>query len=199
MQTGLDTDALHLNSTGAVGCALSHINAWKEIAASGKASFVMEDDVNIEGVEGAIVEARARLPSDVDFAAFMYLSYGSTKKGEHARLDDHWRLITSRYFSGLQMYYLTPKGARTLLASAFPIVTHIDVYVAYVAATGADGFRGAFLDNNIYHWWDEFKDNLKSTLGHRFVVKRFSRTRMGSTTPSFSRTSCSPSPASCSF
>lgn len=173
LQTGTDTDVLHLSMKGAVGCAMSHINVWKTIAASGEGSFVIEDDVNIEGMEKNISEAYKRLPDDVDFVSFMYLNWGSTKKGDHVQYNEYWRTITSRYFSGMQMYYLTPAGAQKLLKYAFPILTHIDVYVAYMASVKSNDFRGIFLERNIYPLWPhEFHDNLKSTLGHTLTVKK---------------------------
>ena len=174
LQTGTETDVLHLNTKGGVGCNMSHINAWEVIAASGKGSFVIEDDVNIEGMEKKILEAYKRLPDDVDFASFMYLNWGSTQKSDHVRYNEYWRTITSRYFSGLQMYYLTPAGAQKLLKYVFPIVTHMDVYVAYMASVKNNNFHGIFLEHNIYPLWpNEIYDNyINSTLGHSLTVKK---------------------------
>jgi len=173
LQTKSDTDALHLSMKGTVGCAMSHINAWKRIAALDQGAFVVEDDVNIEGLEEPILAAYQRLPDDVDFASLMYLNWGSTKKSDHIWYDCCWRTISSRYFSGMQMYYLTPAGAQKLLDSAFPITTHIDTYVAYMAATKTNDFHGIFLEHNIYPFWPhEFYDNVNSTLGHEFSMKK---------------------------
>jgi GR25 family glycosyltransferase involved in LPS biosynthesis len=174
LQTTLDTDVLHLSMKGAVGCAMSHINVWKKIADSGEPGFVIEDDINIDGQETDLATAFARLPDDdsIDFASFMYLNWGNTKIRDHANYNDDWYQISSRYFSGTQMYYLTPNGAKLLLENVYPIATHIDVYIAYVAATKSYNFKAIFLKQNLYPFHLEWKDNLQSTLGHDITIKK---------------------------
>ena len=172
LQTTLDTDILHLSMKGAVGCALSHINAWKKIASLDEPGFVIEDDVDIKGLEPEIMAAYQKIPTDIDFASLMYLNWGSTKKHHHSRYNEHWLNISSRYFSGTQLYYLTPDGAKKLLQHVFPITTHIDIFIAYFSATKSNDFNGIFLNNNIYPFHLELQDNMNSTLGHGLQVKK---------------------------
>lgn len=174
IEKSLDTDIIHLSVKGAVGCAMSHINAWKKIMESGEAGIVIEDDINIDGQENDIFNAFAQLPEDdtVDYASFMYLNWGSTKITDHSSYNDRWNQISSRYFSGTQMYYVTPNGAKKLLDNVYPILTHIDTYIAYLAATTSYDFKGIFLKNNLYPFHLEWKDNLQSTLGHELRIKK---------------------------
>lgn len=174
LQTALDTDVLHLSVKGAVGCAMSHINAWTKIVESEEPGFIIEDDINIDGKQADIAAAFGKLPDDdsIDFASFMYLNWGNTKLRDHDTYNDDWYQISSRYFSGTQLYYLTPRGAKILLEHVYPISAHIDVYIAYVAATNSYNFKAIFLKRNLYPFHLEWKDNLQSTLGHAITIKK---------------------------
>jgi len=167
VQRGQDTDLMHINSAGAVGCALSHIGLWDRCVALGHPIVVVEDDVHICNTKAKqIRNAVAHLPTDVDFASIMYSPVLSNTGSCGAK----WCPI-EHGFAGMQMYYVTPHGARILLREALPVVTHVDAYVGFVSAAHPS-FRAVRWAEHIYTFSDMLRDHLKSTLGHTVQIRK---------------------------
>jgi len=108
MQSGLRT-----LTPGEVGCALSHVEVWRRIAAgpSGMAGVVIEDDVIFED------EAALRLSSYIRQLPprweLVYL--GGVKMGRHKRLAPN--VIVPECYLCTHAYMITPAGARKLLGA----------------------------------------------------------------------------------
>ena len=167
IQRGLDTDLMHINSAGAVGCALSHIGLWNRCASLGQPIVVVEDDMFICDTKAAqIRNAMAHLPTDVDFASIMY----SPVLSNTGLCGAQWCPI-KHGFAGMLMYYVTPRGARILLQEALPVVTHVDAYIGFVSATHPS-FRAVRWAERIYTLTDMLQDHSKSTLGHTVQIRK---------------------------
>lgn len=167
IQRGQDTDLMHINSAGAVGCALSHIGLWNRCASLGQPMVVVEDDMFICKTKAAQIQnAMAHLPKDVDFASIMYSPVLSNTRLCGAK----WCPV-KHGFAGMQMYYVTPRGARILLREALPVVTHVDAYIGFVSATHPS-FRAVRWAERIYTLTDMLQDHAKSTLGHTVQIRK---------------------------
>jgi len=162
-----DTDLMHINSTGAVGCALSHIGLWNRCVALGRPIVVVEDDMFISDTKAVkIRNAMAHIPTGVDFASIVYLPALSNASVCGAK----WCPI--KYgFAGTQIYYVTPRGARILLQEALPVVTHVDAYIGFVSATHPS-FRAVRWAEKIYTVIDMVRDHSTSTLKHTVQIRK---------------------------
>ncbi|WFP65863.1 glycosyltransferase family 25 protein [Mesorhizobium sp. WSM4904] len=128
---------------GTLGCALSHINLWKQSVSQNKIITIFEDDVrsSFQFVEEAAT-LMAQAPADWDIIqwgyifdpSFIWLDLGFSK----AKLEFYDRRYSKRTTSfqfekfprslikvehsfGLQAYTITPKGARILLEKCLPL------------------------------------------------------------------------------
>ena len=109
-----DPYARRAMTLGEVGCALSHVRAWRHIAEDGYPSLVLEDDA--DAVE-PLLEDLPLLMQDLDYIEFelCYLSQRNAPgpkflAGRHIHVVDYHPLWTLAYL-------LTPPGARKLLAT----------------------------------------------------------------------------------
>ena len=163
-----DTDLMHISSGGAIGCALSHIGLWNRCVSLGQPIVVVEDDIFICNTKAAqIRNAVAHIPKACDFASIMYIATTSTMRGCSGK----WCTIAAG-FAGMQMYYITPRGARILLREAFPIVSHIDAYVGLMNDT-VPSFRAVRWSQPIYTLANMIRDSSISTLGHTMQIRKF--------------------------
>lgn len=167
----VDTDDMHLSTPGAVGCALSHIGLWKHCLARQRPCIIIEDDVRLDARKQARVRhACSVIPADADFASIMYNPIFTVLGNDNAGAGDSiWGTITPRRFAGLQMYYVTPSGCSRLLREALPVVTHVDVFIGYVAAD--PDFHAYFYRPRIYGTMDFLRDHITSSIGHTPSVK----------------------------
>jgi hypothetical protein len=105
------------------------------------------------------------IPDTCDFASIMYIPLMS-----NFSCNKMWCKIKYN-FSGLQMYYLSPNGAHILLKQALPVVTHVDVYVGYVAVTEPN-FEALRWGQHIYTISAFLRDHAYSTLKHRIQIRK---------------------------
>ena len=125
----VDVDYMHLSKKSAIGCSLTHIGLWQKSVDLNEPIFIIEDDVELD--KKFITTAVQRIPNNVDHAALIYLPFV-----DRSLCSEYWCKVNPRQsFGGTQMYFITPKGARILLKQALPIVSEIDQYMGYVAAT----------------------------------------------------------------
>ncbi|MCY4503896.1 MAG: glycosyltransferase family 25 protein [Alphaproteobacteria bacterium] len=110
----IDPYARRAMTMGEVGCALSHVLAWRRIAKSGYPGLVIEDDAAL--VE-PLMDSLPMLVHDLDHLDFdlCYLAQRNDPgpkplAGRHVHLVDYHPLWTLAYL-------LSPGGARKLLAS----------------------------------------------------------------------------------
>ncbi len=166
----LGADKIHLSSKGAVACFMSHIKCWERIVKTNRASFVAEDDVNINGIEEKLLLAISKIPrkdSSVDFASVMYLDLIHSKG--YKSYNEDWMVIKNRSFGGTQLYYLTPRGASRLLQNAFPLSSPVDTYIAYASSVSL--IKGLCYKKNLYSKLNQLRDGFSSSLGHNINIK----------------------------
>ena len=170
IRTKVDTDYIHLASKGAVGCALSHIQLWQKIANSKKAAIIVEDDMYLtEKKQQEVKKAYKQIPADANYASIIHLPWPASNI--HKTDTDYKKIQTREMISGTQMYYLTPKGAEILLKDAFPIVTHVDVYISYMAVVYPD-LNAVFYTGSLYPFIEFIKDDLYSSIRHKPYIKK---------------------------
>ena len=149
VKEGIDLDASHIATKGSIGCYLSHVNLWKRIAASNRPAVVVEDDMYVnERMAKTLKAIGNRIPRKADFVGLIHLPWPFSQ-AKRTKYNDHFYRIDTRYFAGLQMYYLSPRGAKALLRYAFPVMSHPDVLVSYVAST-EPSFVGLFPKEDLY-------------------------------------------------
>ena len=113
----IGTTAIHMTNAAQIGCALSHIAVWQEVA-RGTSAIVVEDDCR------PTVSSPTRITRECN-ADFVSLMQRGGKAGLlRDRLSEFW---------GTQAYFVTPVGARLLLRHAFPLDMHVDRFIASVA------------------------------------------------------------------
>lgn len=128
-----------LNTAGGVGCYLSHVELWKKIS-EGKEPYgiIFEDDTrlpdNFLEIFETCMQERNLLPEMPDVWTFSYgWEFYYSTRGKKAPQDDSrnhrgpWVFNTCP--GGLNGYFITKEGAKKLLADAFPIDMHVDLYI----------------------------------------------------------------------
>jgi glycosyltransferase involved in cell wall biosynthesis/GR25 family glycosyltransferase involved in LPS biosynthesis len=106
---------------GIVGCALSHLAVWREVAASDAPFLILEDDVELEpSFEGRLIELAGRLDRRGPFDIVMLGLTDWPGLPPHARgLNLPSRpdpVDWSRVMGGTFAYLLSPRGATRLVA-----------------------------------------------------------------------------------
>jgi len=158
IENNIESDFMHLGKKGAVGCSLSHIRLWKKCVELNEPIIIIEDDVNLDKKGGRVQKALSQIPEDCDFASIMYIPIHTQSK----KCTGQWCEIGVN-FAGLQLYYITPRGASILLRDALPVVVHVDQYVAYVADVLPE-FKALYWGKNIYSFFDFYTDHKNTTL-----------------------------------
>lgn len=177
-----------ISRLGTIGCYLSHVSVWKRVADTNKPAIIAEDDHYIADmghaarVLGAIAKAQDSLAQSADVVLITYLNLrnNTDRKGilsvqtsdSRARgVDDLQFLRVNGEFWGLQLYMLTPRGARLLLKDAFPIEMQVDAYMGMRASSEVASFsnreavrvyaldRPMSFENNIYGSSAQADDN----------------------------------------
>jgi GR25 family glycosyltransferase involved in LPS biosynthesis len=132
-----------LNTTGAIGCYLSHVEIWKKVANNPEPyAIVFEDDAAVPAdfmrrFEAAYSEINllAGIPDLWTFSnpwAFYYRTKGRPLPYDvPENLRGRWVLNTCP--GGTGGYFITKEGAKKLLDNAFPIDMHVDLYICLCA------------------------------------------------------------------
>ena len=144
-----------IDHAGAIGCSLSHINAWKEcLQSQSKAIIIFEDDAMIPPNFLTTLDSLLHiLPPDWDMVTLTEDSSCIKQTETETELYSCTGLV------GSHAYMLSRKGAKTLLSRAFPIELHVDAYMAFMASTGnismlwypAINIKQPFDDSDIFH------------------------------------------------
>ena len=128
-----------LNSLGGVGCYLSHAGVWQKIA-EGKEPYaiVFEDDTELEPdflqtLDRCMLD-REFLPEMPDLWTFsygwkFYYKTRGKKAPEDVPANHSGPWVYNTCPGGTNGYFLTREGAKKLLAEAFPIDMHVDLYM----------------------------------------------------------------------
>ena len=160
MQTDIRVEAIQL-TRGAIGCALSHVHLWKQIAADQRrgATLILEDDVYFASdFEYRLREAIALLPANFSLLYLSLPDYAMRtlpiktinfnqsyqKNASYISAGGEGGEIKTSLFGttvravlghnyGTSAYILSPAGARALLYKVMPLTMQIDSHI--IAAT----------------------------------------------------------------
>lgn len=131
-------------TSGALGCALSHLSLWKKATTENRIVTVFEDDtVATYRFQEKAAQLISTLPEDWDFIQwgyvfdplFVWVDFGFSKanlrfydqlfsgkgKSEFQSADFPPSAVRLAHSYGLQAYSVSPKGARSLLECCLPL------------------------------------------------------------------------------
>jgi GR25 family glycosyltransferase involved in LPS biosynthesis len=121
---------------GVIGCALSHLALWKELAVGDVPGFlILEDDVTLcPGFDGQLVELCGELVECQEAFDLLFLGYHDWQPEDVAasrKVARLGRIEGPRYIGGTFAYILSRRGAQRLLAivERDGIQNAIDVFV----------------------------------------------------------------------
>jgi len=119
---------------GGIGCAMSHIQLWEQVARTNKSTLILEDDVFLSKRFHQRVDLLNVSPDDF---SILYLgappfTYASSKP--HGMTNYLRRVFDHNY--GTFGYVVSPKGARLLLQmKLLPLQYQIDSYLVHKVST----------------------------------------------------------------
>ena len=102
-----------MDSVGAIGCFLSHQLAWRQVLKEGKGCIILEDDAQI--AEIASRENFVQATKGFSQHNFLWLQYF---KGKKHSVVPGWMYTRDPSMNGSHAYYLSPRGAKTLLETS---------------------------------------------------------------------------------
>ena len=122
-------DDAFIKKKGAIGCYLSHVNAWTKVVRENKPYFIFEDDARIKNMDKIMENVGKH--DFVHLSASWMPSYAWTlgKKGVHT--------IDGGCFRS-HAYWITPKAASFLIRHAFPMEQVVDLYFSHVMSQHKD-------------------------------------------------------------
>jgi glycosyl transferase, family 25 len=128
-----------IDSAGAVGCSLSHFKAWEYVQNSrSDAVIVFEDDTQIPlDFNERLATMVADLPESWDLITFYNTPFMRGVNGCSSNPEivaSPWQSCTS--LMGTHAYMVSRRGAKRLLARAYPIELHMDAYFAFMSRVG---------------------------------------------------------------
>ena len=152
-----------LSNLKQAACAASHIRAWAQVVERNEPCIIAEDDVfNYKSILQKTQHVLKNIQNDsrtIHMVSLLHLGSNGCRgiiENMYESSDKLYKVDHS--FFGLQMYYLTPDGAKILLKYALPISMHIDRYVSdcveinfQLYKAGGSICRYIFLDTTLYH------------------------------------------------
>jgi GR25 family glycosyltransferase involved in LPS biosynthesis len=104
-----------ITSIGAIGCYMSHENAWNEVINNNKPELIIEDDITVID-PNYINIVNEWISSDHKKPRIKWLSYGYLNKEDNL-------------FWGTGAYIINPLAAKILLDNSRPIEIQVDSYM----------------------------------------------------------------------
>lgn len=111
------SDHSALPSTGAVGCALSHMELWKKCADQFEYIVIVEDDLILRAIKKEDEENILAALAEPN-GAFISPIFNKIKKGD--------------FFWGLHLCFISKGAAKALLKTALPIEIQVDAYISHM-------------------------------------------------------------------
>lgn len=155
-----------INTLGAIGCYLSHVNIWQQLVndTSTDMYMVFEDDCAAPSAAIPVINSfvNQTIQRNPDWG-IIYLGYsdgGGILPSTQQQVDAQTERICDSILC-THAYLINRQGAQTCLEHAFPIVFHVDWYLSYQCTSGRlNGFcptkpmfrQTASGDPNIIHW-----------------------------------------------
>ena len=120
-----------INTMGAIGCYLSHIEVWKKIKEDKNCNYgmIFEDDVIINNniTDKVIYEYINDLPNDWDI-----LLFNNVRKGDEIKNN----LVKVSKFTGMYSYIINKNSIDKILNEMMPLNQHIDFKLSCLATLG---------------------------------------------------------------
>ena len=104
-----------ITSLGAIGCYLSHRNAWKEIIENNKPDLIIEDDITVES-EDYKKFIKDWICCQHNKPRIMWMQYGFLNRNPNL----YW---------GTGAYIINPRAAKILYKNSLPIDIQVDSYM----------------------------------------------------------------------
>lgn len=160
IKNNIRKSAYDLHKGGEVGCFASHYHLWKKCVDMDEPIIIAEDDVrlNENKYETIYNVFKNNSFNKIDFLSLLYLYNNGikTKNKSFNRIGDH--------FMGMIMYYITPSGARKLIAQALPIHMCADSYIAMMSSMNE--INAYAISKRLYTLDRYFLDTFKSSLNN---------------------------------
>lgn len=122
-----------IDNHGAVGCSLSHFKTWEwTLQSTSPAVLIFEDDAEIPpNFHQKFAQVVADLPESWDVICFYNTPLADDVMGCGTKVEGPWYSCSA--LTGSHAYLLSKRGAKRLLANAYPIELHMDAYMAFMS------------------------------------------------------------------
>lgn len=132
---GVRRSHYEIDAAGAIGCSLSHYDAWRRLlASSAPAMIIFEDDSPVPADLKARLEA-LELPADWDIIQFQRTEFSNGASCKPIPGEEPWQQCLG--LMGSYAYMINRRGAQRMLEKAYPIELHMDAYMAFMSRIGA--------------------------------------------------------------
>jgi len=118
-----------LSSPGCIGCYLAHVKAWKLSVKLEESLAIFEDDFVAKPGSQDHISQVLKDAKRVNFDVLRLQHRGNPDTGESLKPIPDTFLSEVDRTDGTTAYIVTPKAARTLLSTAFPIDCQVDHYL----------------------------------------------------------------------
>lgn len=138
MKTGDRLDHFDINSRGAIGCYLSHVNACQMIVDRRiPIAIVCEDDLSVQKIPGRYTK----------LADYIFEHLGPKELGDLTVINPNpWFTSYDPFkFVGTHCVIWTEEGAQKFLSMCFPIEGHVDHVLSTLSELGFMDIRPAFI------------------------------------------------------
>lgn len=142
-----------ISSKGCVGCYLSHMKMWEKVVELNKSVIISEDDAYVNFTIDDTYWLK-----NYDFMSIENLTGLFKGTGYIENL---------KQFTGLQIYYISPKAAKILLKECLPIHVQVDWYIYYMSHKYNDIF-GYTSNYNILFYTSESKIKHKPIIRNNY-------------------------------
>ena len=132
---GVRRSHYEIDAAGAIGCSLSHYEAWRQLlASSAPAMIIFEDDSPVPADLRARLEV-LQLPDDWDIIQFQRTEFSNGSSCKPIPGEEPWYQCLG--LMGSYAYMISRRGAQRMLEKAYPIELHMDAYMAFMSRIGA--------------------------------------------------------------
>lgn len=163
-----------INSKGAVGCFLSHVECWVKCVQTNRPIIVAEDDADVKDTS-QLIQLYESIPEEAVFASLIHsLSPRWFYAEKQKVVNKYWNRV-GQDFWGTMMYYIKPAAARILLEQGRLVSMHVDIFISQVAMAREN--ESLWLQSsqkyNQFSLTELLKMSTDSTIKHRASIKKF--------------------------
>jgi GR25 family glycosyltransferase involved in LPS biosynthesis len=162
-------DHKQIDTTGAIGCTLSHYSVWKKIVDENiDMAIIFEDDIRLMSNFFDILNKEIKENINFDILNLGYM------KNAYSNVDD------SIFYFGAGCYVVTKKACEILCKYVFPIDTHVDAYffllnhfnyLKMVMSNEMIAFPQSGINSNIEHGNLQCVKNTSEITNTKIVIK----------------------------